>query len=237
MTDDDKQEDFLTEAEQVAVAKIAKELIAEIDKTILKNIGAYFLKVARVVGDVKKSFPDIPEVFISQRIAKLVEEGQIESQGNLRRMRFSEVRLPSGYDPSKSYTYKISLRIRHPSMDPDKITKTLNLIPRRSWQAGLSRTTPKGMPLEGTNPNTYWTSDIAEGQWPDKDLNKAINDLLDKLKSYKDMFQQITDDGGTVEFFVGWYFQGNSGDDFDHVVLGKMSDLKINLSLDIYPPD
>ena len=38
---------------------------------------------------------DIPDVFYSQRIRELVSGGQLQAQGNLHRMRFSEVRLTS----------------------------------------------------------------------------------------------------------------------------------------------
>ncbi|MDE2183351.1 MAG: hypothetical protein KGJ78_10050 [Alphaproteobacteria bacterium] len=34
-----------------------------------------------------------------------------------------------------------------------------------------------------------------------------------------------------------WFFLGNSGDVFDCDLLARMADLKIDLSLDIYPPD
>ncbi len=36
---------------------------------------------------------DVPDVFYSQRLRDLVSAGHLEAQGNLYRMRFSEVRL------------------------------------------------------------------------------------------------------------------------------------------------
>lgn len=38
---------------------------------------------------------DIPDVFYSHRVRDLVSNGHLEAQGNLHRMRFSEVRLAS----------------------------------------------------------------------------------------------------------------------------------------------
>jgi hypothetical protein len=35
----------------------------------------------------------LPDVYLSQRVRELVESGLLENQGNLARMRFSEVRL------------------------------------------------------------------------------------------------------------------------------------------------
>jgi len=135
------------------------------------------------------------------------------------------------------YRYQISLRVRHPSMDPAEITYALRLEPSRSWKAQERRATPSGKSLEGTWPHTYWTATVMEGEWPGKKLQAGILELLDRLELSKSFFEKIHSEGGTAEFFIGWFFDGNSGDDFDCGVLTRMADLKINLSLDVYPPD
>jgi len=70
-----------------------------IDETILACCKPKFLKVARVVGDVamvlkgpKGSEKDLG--LIADRIKALVKAEKLESQGNLDRWRFSEIRLP-----------------------------------------------------------------------------------------------------------------------------------------------
>jgi hypothetical protein len=126
----------------------------------------------------------------------------------------------------------------HPSFDPRKITSTLNLVPSRSWRAGEPRSTPKGDPLDGVYQESYWTSgSIIKGKWPKVDLTTAIDKLLDRLTSHRKFFHRLRSDGGRVEFFVGWYFRGNGGDVFCYDLLARMADLKIDLSLDVYPPD
>ncbi len=135
------------------------------------------------------------------------------------------------------YRYKISLRVRHPSMDPAEISSILRLAPSRSWSAGERRTTPSGEPLEGIWPETYWTARVTEGNWPGKDLPTAVAELLDRLELNRSFLTRVRSEGGSAEFFVGWYLEGNSGDVFDCGLLARMADLKINLSLDVYPPD
>jgi len=68
----------------------------EIDRIILAHCREQWLKVARVIGDTCERLgdPSIPES-IAHRIEALVKAGKLESQGNLARWRFSEVRLPS----------------------------------------------------------------------------------------------------------------------------------------------
>ena len=55
-----------------------------------------FLKVARIVGDVAVALKvpmDVDKSFIADRIKALVKAERLESQGNLDRWRFSEIRL------------------------------------------------------------------------------------------------------------------------------------------------
>ena len=47
-----------------------------------------------MMSDGPYRFESIPDVFYSQRVKALVENGLLESQGNLDFMRYSEVRLP-----------------------------------------------------------------------------------------------------------------------------------------------
>lgn len=90
--------------------------------------------------------------------------------------------------------------------------------------------------MEGRWPDTYWTSGrIRDGQWPGKALRSAVGELLDLLAAHKDFFHRIRAEGGEVELFIGWFFDGNSGDIFDCDLLGRMADLKIDLHLDVYP--
>ncbi len=68
------------------------------DDALLAQAGLRFQKVARIVGHVMRSFSQelsgIPDSYYAQRVAKLVKAGLLESRGDLRRMRFSEVRRP-----------------------------------------------------------------------------------------------------------------------------------------------
>ena len=95
------EDDFdppLTVEELRKIEQLSAGEITQIDQTILANAAPQWRKVARVVGtsmtELKSRVVGIPDLYYSQRVAKLVGDGKLESQGNLRRMRFSEVRLP-----------------------------------------------------------------------------------------------------------------------------------------------
>ena len=47
------------------------------------------------------------------------------------------------------YEFTISLRIRHPSVEPHTITETLGIEPQHTWKAGDARRSPAGEALAG----------------------------------------------------------------------------------------
>jgi hypothetical protein len=138
---------------------------------------------------------------------------------------------------ANAYRYSVSLRIWHPSSDPQRFTGQLKMHPRRAWRAGEPRTTPKGTPLPGINKQTYWTSgDLVRGSWPKRSLAEALRRLLMRLTRQKSFFRRIRAKGGRIELFVGWYFLGNSGEVLDTALMKQLQSLGIDLSLDVYPP-
>ncbi len=89
----------LTSDEEAEVARLTNEQIASIDKTLLSNVVQNWRKLARVVAETMQQtegqFPSVPDLFYAQRVMALRDVGSIETQGDLRGMRYSEVRLPA----------------------------------------------------------------------------------------------------------------------------------------------
>lgn len=85
--DDDERNaiDALTEADRAAI-----------DAALLSQLNDQWQKTALIVAHAMYAHPDkydaIPYVFYGQRVLALAEEGVIEAKGNVRRLRFSEVR-------------------------------------------------------------------------------------------------------------------------------------------------
>ena len=77
---------------------ITPEQLQIIDDALMAGASDQFRKVARVVGIAMKATEDdiyrIPDYFFASRVQKLVNEGRLVSQGDLERMRYSEVKLP-----------------------------------------------------------------------------------------------------------------------------------------------
>lgn len=88
----------LTQDQMDLVSKLSDSDIKEIDSILLAQAGKQPRKVAMVVAMAMSKLPNkiegIPDVFYAQRVAALVKVGILLSQGNLRRMRYSEVKVP-----------------------------------------------------------------------------------------------------------------------------------------------
>jgi hypothetical protein len=80
------------------IASLRPRQIEAIDAALLHAADRNWRKVAFVVGtamgDLSGRISGIPDVFYAQRVALLVSQGRLEFQGNLSRMRYSEVRIP-----------------------------------------------------------------------------------------------------------------------------------------------
>ncbi len=102
--------------------------------------------------------------------------------------------------------------------------------------AGTPRRTPKGHQLSGVYDKTYWTARILDGTWPGRDLESAINAVLDQLASNRSWFIDLDASGGESELFVGWFFdEGNSGDKLKSALLARLAEFRMDVSFDIYP--
>jgi len=97
----------LTQEQEKLVSKLTNDDLIRIDLMLLSDASVHRRKVARLIGTammrLKDDYIGIPDVFYARRIMKMVDDGYLEAYGNLRRMRFSEVKLTE-----KTYNFKIS---------------------------------------------------------------------------------------------------------------------------------
>ena len=124
----------------------------------------------------------------------------------------------------------LSLRMTHPTMDLSTFCESIGLSLFRYWIAGQPRKTTDGKLLHGLYENSYCCCRLFVSSY--EDMQPAIEKCLQLLEMHKGNVQLITDSGGEVNFFIGWFFEGMSGLEFDWKILRRISDLKISLELD-----
>ncbi|MGH8258713.1 MAG: DUF4279 domain-containing protein [Steroidobacteraceae bacterium] len=108
--------------------------------------------------------------------------------------------------PSTNFdNFTVSLSIRHPSIDPREITRTVGFEPQHSWRAGEARRTAQGQPLEGGYHESYWTGEFRE-------LDASLRGVVDieavllaavvQLRRSQSFLSRLQAEGATVELFI-----------------------------------
>ncbi|MDO3526763.1 DUF4279 domain-containing protein [Ralstonia pseudosolanacearum] len=131
-----------------------------------------------------------------------------------------------------AFRFSVSLRFSTKTVEPDEICSLLGLVPKWKHRIGEPRVNPKGALLGGVYESSYCSFRLT--QVGDERLCEMLNRVADNLVRNKRLFHRIRGEGGRAEFFIGWYSPGNTGDTFDHGLLEKLSELKIDLALDVY---
>jgi hypothetical protein len=117
-------------------------------------------------------------------------------------------------------------------MDAEEICDQLGLQVQRKWTAGSKRETPIGTSLEGRNRSTYCCFGLEARKG--YDLEDSLIRWNETLSPHKRFFKRIRSTGGSVEYFIGMYFEKNSGVEFNVTLLKQLVDLGIELSIDLY---
>lgn len=85
-----------TQEQMALIAGLTEKEVCEIDACIFSCVSGRWSKVSKVIADAMHQVPEriagIPDVYYAQRVWELVEQGLLEHQGFLGRMRYCEVR-------------------------------------------------------------------------------------------------------------------------------------------------
>lgn len=138
----------------------------------------------------------------------------------------------------QNYSYWLDIRIWHPSIDPDEITRTLGITPDRTMRMGEKRMTPKGQLLDGMNRETYWVADpFGRGECLSTDY--LIEDLLletvEVLSPHKAFLLRLREEGGRIHLMVSSFSARNYAFEVPPVLLRQCADLGLSLVHDVYP--
>lgn len=135
------------------------------------------------------------------------------------------------------YQYVISLRIWHPTIPEEDISKIVGRKAKHSWTAGSPRISPKGNPLGGLRDSTYWTTELTTGTLISDpiEVEQALTGFANDLAPLSEFFNGIRGDGGKVEFFVGLFGDGNIVVDLAPSLMGRLAQAGLSICLDYYP--
>ena len=102
------------------------------------------------------------------------------------------------------YSHILDLRISHPSLNPDVVTRMLGIEPQHAWRAGDPRQTPKRTSLAGTRATGYWAANPFSHGWRDSTdalVEDALEELLTFLEPHRDFLTELSK-GGNVRIWA-----------------------------------
>lgn len=124
------------------------------------------------------------------------------------------------------YDYSISLRIRHPDIDPSKITDRLEITPKVQRKKG-----------DPSCEESYWSAKLTGDVWrssEEQSIENFLCHMIRDLGKHADYFDSLKKEGGRIEIFIGFGIERNSGVVLDSNIMRRLSQLGIDLAFDIY---
>ena len=127
---------------------------------------------------------------------------------------------------------KLSFRIHHPNLDLSVACRQMGLTPTHIWKAGDQRRTPKGNLLPGYQDSSYCSVRFDDGT--KGRLSSKIDSAIARLQPHRPVLNNLTSLGAKIEFFIGWFFAGDSGDTLESGTSRALADLGISLDINVY---
>jgi hypothetical protein len=147
-------------------------------------------------------------------------------------------RSPSKFVTGSTYTYAVSLRVRHPGVDPAILTRTLMLEPAHSWKAGDPRQSQSGEAVSGKYRDSYWSAPLL-GQMVggvSLPLETFIGQQLLQLGRHRDFFGGLQGEGGEISLLVEIAPIANAVLTLSSTVARRLADLNIEMEFQ-FPGD
>jgi hypothetical protein len=156
--------------------------------------------------------------------------------------------------PNQSPPFQLSLRIRHPSIDPALLSRELAIEPEHSFRAGEPRRSSSGHALSTVHGQTYWLGALNPAMWLDtsfpgrpklaiaqRHLHAALeqrlgwalssNAMLLRTK-HASLLRGISADGGQVTVIVALSAVAVCSLSLTPEVTGAFSDLGITIEFE-----
>jgi hypothetical protein len=135
------------------------------------------------------------------------------------------------------YEFTISLRIRHPTVNPDRITKELGIEPQHTWKAGDPRRDPGGEELEGDYRESYWMGRLMDAPQLSSgrlSVESVLQRTLDQLRRSHEFLDELNTNGGVAELQVSLYARENFRLELPADSLALLSRLRVSVVLDVH---
>jgi Domain of unknown function (DUF4279) len=136
------------------------------------------------------------------------------------------------------YEFTVSLRIRHPKIEPSRITEALGIAPQHTWKAGDPRRNPSGEDCAGVYRESYWMGrlmDEPQLSYARMSVESVLLQTLTQLRRSQSFLEQLSADGGIAELSVSLFARENFRLELSADTLALLGRLRLAVALDIQP--
>ena len=136
------------------------------------------------------------------------------------------------------YEFTVSLRIRHPTIDPATIGATLGIQPQHTWRAGEPRCDAAGVELGGAHHDSYWMGRLMDEPQLSSDsvsVERVILKTLSQLRRAQSFLEQLNAEGGVAELLVSLYAREDFRLELPSDLLTLFGRMHLSVALDVHP--
>jgi len=136
------------------------------------------------------------------------------------------------------YEFTVSLRIRHPSIEPSSITEMLGIEPQHTWKAGEPRRDPGSGDRAGVYRESYWMGRLMEEPQLSSaqvSVETVLLQTLTQLRRSQPFLEQLSADGGVAELSISLFARENFRLELSSDSLALLGRLRLSVALDIQP--
>jgi hypothetical protein len=137
------------------------------------------------------------------------------------------------------FRYHVSLRITHPDIDPDEVTRALGLTPRsierkgepirHTWLARL----PEEVAIRYRNKHGWFH--MFEPATADEPLTSCMQTAVARLQERREFIERVHHTGGRVHFTAYLYPPSGPDEPFDYALITELRALRIGFQITMYP--
>ena len=136
------------------------------------------------------------------------------------------------------YEFMMSLRIRHPDIDPAVITRALGIEPQHTWSVGDQRRDSMGADLVGAHRESYWMGRLMmqpELARDRVDVESEILRTIGTLRRSFDFLERLKNEGGSAELHITLYAREDFRLEFLAESLSLLGRMGLSIALDVKP--
>jgi hypothetical protein len=159
--------------------------------------------------------------------------------------------MEAGRAPQPSYPFQLSLRIRHPSIDPASISSALQIEAEHSFRAGQPRESARSLAVTPVHVESYWLATLdpatlllGTGLAPDISpqshaiafsvLDSALTVLISGvLRRHAEFFRRMESEGGEVRLIVAMSARKTRGFTLTPHLSRALSELRIPVDFEL----